>query len=104
MYLPAPEEAFLDAVWVRLRSVVMPGWSVAVPLCRYQVLSSLCSVLSSGEAILVLQSSWPCHLGVDNLNVVRSIGRLLDHGSFSSLQPLFKDGDLIAVVQHMILR
>ena len=43
---------------------------------------------------------WPCHPGIGSLNVVRSIGRLLDHGSLS--QPLVKDGDLIAVIQRMI--
>ena len=32
-------------------------------------------------AIVVLQAYWPCHLGIDNLNVARSIGRLLDHDS-----------------------
>ena len=29
-------------------------------------------------AIIALQAYWPCHLGTDNLNVARSIGRLLD--------------------------
>ena len=51
---------------------------------------------------MALQASWLGHLGIDNLNVVRFIGRLLDHGSFSTPLPLVKDGDLIAVVQHMI--
>ena len=30
-------------------------------------------------AIVALQAYWPCHLGTDNLNVARSIGRLLDY-------------------------
>ena len=42
-------------------------------------------------------------LGVDNLNVVRSIAGLLAHGSFSALLHLVKDGDPIALVQHLIL-
>ena len=29
-------------------------------------------------AILALQAHWPCHLGIDNLNVARTVGRLLD--------------------------
>ena len=29
-------------------------------------------------AIVALQPYWPCHLGIDNLIVARSIGRLLD--------------------------
>ena len=32
-------------------------------------------------AILAMQAYWSCHLGIDNLNVARCIGRLLDHGS-----------------------
>ena len=32
-------------------------------------------------AILAMQAYGPCHLGIDNLHVARSIGRLLDHGS-----------------------
>ena len=52
---------------------------------------------------------WHCKLffawslGVDNLDVGRSIARLLDHGSLSKPLPLVKDGDLNAIVQHMIL-
>ena len=86
---------------VRLRSMVMPGWSVAGHLCRCRVLSRLQRAELWG-AILALQASWPGHLGIDNLNVVRSIGRLLDHGGFSTRLPLVKDGDLIDIVQHMI--
>ena len=41
-------------------------------------------------------------LGIDNLNVARSVGRLLDHGSLSRPLPLIKDGDLIALARCMI--
>ena len=47
------------------------------------------------EDILALQAFWLGHLGIDNLDVVRSIGRLLDHGSLSRPLPLVEDGDLI---------
>ena len=53
-------------------------------------------------AIVALQAYWPCHLGIDNLNVVRSIGRLLDADCLSKPLPLIKDGDLVALVQYMI--
>ena len=46
-------------------------------------------------ASLALQAFWPGHLGIDNLNVVRYIGRLLDQGLVSKPLPLVKDGDLI---------
>ena len=39
-------------------------------------------------AFLAMQAYWPCHLGIDNLNVARSIGRLLDHGSLNKPLPL----------------
>ena len=53
-------------------------------------------------AIVALQAYWPCHLGIDNLNVAWSIGRLLDHDSLGKPLPLVKDGDWIALVQYMI--
>ena len=39
---------------------------------------------------------------IDNLNVVRSIGRLLDADCLAKPLPLVKDGDLVALVQYMI--
>ena len=38
-------------------------------------------------AIVALQAYWPCHLGIDNLNVVRSIGCLLDSDCLSRPLP-----------------
>ena len=52
--------------------------------------------------IVALQANWPCHLGIDNLNVARSIGRLLDFDCLTKPLLLVKDGDLIALVQYMI--
>ena len=39
-------------------------------------------------AIVALQAHWPCHFGVDNLNVARSIGCLLDSDCLSKPLPL----------------
>ena len=50
-------------------------------------------------AIIAMQAYWPCHLGIDNLHVARSVDRLLDHDSSVKPLPLVKDGDLIALVQ-----
>ena len=44
--------------------------------------------------ILAPQAFLPGHLGVDNLNVVRTTFPLLDHGCLSKPLPLVKDGDL----------
>ena len=41
-------------------------------------------------------------LGIDNLNVARSIGCLLDSNCLSKPLPLVKDGDLIALARFMI--
>ena len=54
--------------------------------------------------ILALQSSSAIHLGVDNLGVVRHVGRLLDgrHGSVPF--ELLNDGDLLLLIDRMIRR
>ena len=53
-------------------------------------------------AIVALQAYWPCHLGIDNLHVARSIGRLLDYDCLTKPLPLVKDGDLITLARYMI--
>ena len=47
--------------------------------------------------ILALQSSGAVHLGVDNLGVVRHVGRLLDGRRCSVPFELVKDGDLLVL-------
>ena len=47
-------------------------------------------------AIVAMQAYWPCHSGIDNLNVARTIGRLLDRDCLVKPLPLIKDGDLVA--------
>ena len=53
-------------------------------------------------SFLAMQAYWPCHLGIDNLNVAGSISRLLDHDSLVKPLPFVKDCDLVALVQYMI--
>ena len=53
-------------------------------------------------AIVALQAYWPCHSGIDYLNVARTLGRLLDRDNLVRPLPLVKDGDLIALAQYMI--
>ena len=52
--------------------------------------------------ILALQTSRAVHLGVDNLGVVRHVGRLLDgrHGPVPF--ELVKDGDLLLLIERML--
>ena len=54
------------------------------------------------DTIIAVQADWPGHLEVNNLNVESSIARLLERGKLSKPLPLVEDGDLIAIVQHMI--
>ena len=54
--------------------------------------------------ILALQSSGAVHLGVDNLGVVRHVGRLLDGHHGSVPLELVKDGDLLLLLERMLHR
>ena len=53
--------------------------------------------------ILALQSSSAVHVGVDNLGVVRHVGKLLDGSPSSIPLELVTDGDLLALIRRMIL-
>ena len=54
--------------------------------------------------ILALQANDGIHLGVDNLGVVRHVGRLLDGRATSRPVELVKDGDLILLIERVFLR
>ena len=62
----------------RQKSMVMLDWSVPGVMQTVQR-------AEFWGAIVAMQAYWPCHLGIDNLNVARSIGRLLDHDSLVEL-------------------
>ena len=52
--------------------------------------------------ILALPSADAVHIGVDNLGVVRHVGRLLDDCSFAAPLELVTDGDLLILLRRMI--
>ena len=52
--------------------------------------------------ILALQATDGVHLGVDNLNVVRHVGRFLDGRTTSRPAELVKDGDLLLLIERML--
>ena len=54
--------------------------------------------------ILALQSSDAVHVGVDNLGVVRHVGRLSDGGHCSHPFELVTDGDLLVLIRRMLDR
>ena len=102
VYLPAAEVAFESAVW----GVAEEYGDARLERCRFfKPVPGVLQTVQRAEfwgAIVALQSYWPCHLGRDNFNVARSIGRLLDHGCLTKPLPLVKDGDLVALAQYMI--
>ena len=53
--------------------------------------------------ILALQASCGVHYGVDNLNVVRHVGRLLDNNLGAQPFEILKDGDLLCLIHRMLL-
>ena len=76
-----------------------------VELCR--LFSSLPGPLQSvqrAEIWGVLQSSKPVHLGVDNLNVVRHVGRIMAGKEPDRPFELLTDGDLLLLVQTLVAR
>ena len=102
VYFPAPEASLLGSVW----GVSEEYGDELVDRCR--AFMSVPGPLQSVQraefwgAIMALHAYYPCHLGIDNLNVARTVGRLLDHGSLSMPLPLVKDGDLVSIVLHML--
>ena len=81
------------------------------PVGNVQSCRGFCSVPGSLQsvqraemwgAILALQSSGAVHLGVDNLGVVRHVGRLLDDHPGSVPFELVKDGDLLLFIDRML--
>ena len=92
VYLSATEVAFESAVW----GVAEEYGDARLERCRALMpVPGDMQTVQRAEfwgAIIALQSCWPCHLGIDNLNVARSIGRLLDRGCLVKPLPLVKDG------------
>ena len=102
VYLPASELAFDGLVW----GTAEEYGDARLERCRaFLPVPRVMQTVQRAEflgAIVALQAYWPCHLGIDNLNVARSIGCLLDFDCISKLLPLVKDGDLIALARYMI--
>ena len=102
VYLPASELSFDGLVWATAEDY----GDARLERCRaFLPVPGVMQTVQRAEfwsAIVAVQAYWPCHLGIDNLNVARCIGRLLDHDCLTKPLPLVKDGDLIALVRFMI--
>ena len=102
VYLPASELAFDGLIWETAEEY---GDARLERCSAFLPVPGVMQTVQRAEfwgAIVALQAYWPCHLGIDNLNVVRSIGCLLDCDCLSKPLPLIKDGDLIALARYMI--
>ena len=62
----------------------------------------MCGRKGEEGVILALQAADGVHLGVDNLDVVRHVGRVLDGNFVSCPNELVKDGDLILLIGRML--
>ena len=74
VYLSAAEVAFEGAVW----GVIEEYGDARLERCRaFMPVPGVLQTVQHAEfwdAILALQAYWPCHLGIDNLSVARTIG------------------------------
>ena len=102
VYVPASELAFEGSVW----GTAEEYGNARLERCRaFMPVPGVMQTVQRAEfwgAIVAMQAYWPCHLSIDNLNVARTIGRLLDRDCLAKPLHLEKDGDLVALVQHMI--
>ena len=102
VYLPASELAFEGLIW---RTAEECG-DARLKRCRaFLPVPGVVQTVQRAElwgAIVAMQAYWPYHFGIDNLNVAKSIGRLLDRDCLVKPLPLIKDGDLIALARFMI--
>ena len=71
-------------------------------LCLFLVSMQTVQRAEFWGATVAMQACWSCHLGIDNLDVARTVGRLLDKDCLVKPLPLVKDGDSVALVQYMI--
>ena len=72
------------------------GENAVVSACRF-----LFRELNS-RVVLALHADDGVHLGVDNLGVVRCVGRFLDGRTTSRPAELVKDGDLLLLIERML--
>ena len=99
-----PGQLWADRRWGHLDDDV--GSDTIIKSCRgYR---SVPGPLQNGQSaefwgvILALQAADGIHLDVDNLGVVRHVGRLLDGNGGSRPAELLKDGDLALLIGRML--
>ena len=80
----------------------MELFPLVVGIVLFLVPCSLSRGLSYGELSLLWRPDDGVHLGVDNLNVVRHVCRLLDGGPSARPFEIVKDGDLLCLINRML--
>ena len=82
----------------------MLAWSVAELFLPVPGVMQTVQRAEFWGAIVAMQAYWPCHVGIDKLNVARTtvlVGCWIGT-AWLNLLPLVKDGDLVALAQYMI--
>ena len=80
----------------------MLAWSVALLFLPVPGVLQTVQRAEFWGAIVALHAHLPCHSGIDNLNVARCIGRLLDSDCLTKPLPLVEDGYFIALARFVI--
>ena len=102
VYLLASEVAFESSIW---GVAEVYGDARLERCCAFLPVPEVMQTVQRAEfwdAFVAMQAYWPCHLGIDNLNVAGTIRRLLDRDCLVKPLPLVIDGDLVAIAQYMI--
>ena len=102
VYLPASDLAFDGFIWGTAEEYGDARLDRSRAFMLVPLVMQTVQRAEFWRAFVALQAYWPCHLCIDNLNVARSIGRLLDHDCLTRPLPVVKDGDLIALARYMI--
>ena len=87
VYLPASEVASYFRFGELQKSVAMLVWSVAVLFLPVLGVMQTVQRAEFWGAIVAMQAFWPCHLGINNYNVARTVGRLLDRDCLAKPLP-----------------
>ena len=102
VYLPASELAFDGLVWETAKEY----GDARLERCRaFLPVPGVMQTVQRAEfwgAIVSLPAYWPCHLGIDNLNVARGTACLLDSECLSKPFPLVQNGNLISLARCLI--
>ena len=92
-----PQLLFLKVINGDVPRILMAGLRVAPPSSQELSLQSLQRAEYWG-AILASQAYSGIRIGIDNLNVLRGVAKIIGNGITGTPLPLVKDGDFLAAI------